>query len=387
MTIKEIDKKYIANTYTRFPVTITSGQGAILTDDEGKDYIDMGSGIGVNIFGASDKQWLEAVREQLAKLQHTSNLYYTEPCARLAEILCSRTGMKKVFFSNSGAEANECAIKVARKYAQEKKGDGYFNIITVEGSFHGRTITTLAATGQDIFHQDFLPLTPGFVYTKANDINDLLVKVKENKIAAIMFETIQGEGGVVPLDNDFIQEMVKIAQEEDILLIVDEVQTGNGRCGSLYSYMDLGLNPDIVTTAKGLGGGLPIGATMLGDKVKDVLTPGSHGSTYGGNPVACAGAINVINRLDEKLLAGVREKADYIKAELEGVEGILSLTGKGLLIGIETTKEAQRVVSECREKGVLLLTAKHKVRLLPPLTISFDQLSKAINVIKEVCAS
>lgn len=387
MTIKEIDKKYIANTYTRFPVTITSGQGAILTDDEGKDYIDMGSGIGVNIFGASDKQWLEAVREQLAKLQHTSNLYYTEPCARLAEILCSRTGMKKVFFSNSGAEANECAIKVARKYAQEKKGDGYFNIITVEGSFHGRTITTLAATGQDIFHQDFLPLTPGFVYTKANDINDLLVKVKENKIAAIMFETIQGEGGVVPLDNDFIQEMVKIAQEEDILLIVDEVQTGNGRCGSLYSYMDLGLNPDIVTTAKGLGGGLPIGATMLGDKVKDVLTPGSHGSTYGGNPVACAGAINVINRLDEKLLAGVREKADYIKAELEGAEGILSLTGKGLLIGIETTKEAQRVVSECREKGVLLLTAKHKVRLLPPLTISFDQLSKAINVIKEVCAS
>ncbi|MGB4387766.1 MAG: aspartate aminotransferase family protein [Caldicoprobacterales bacterium] len=387
MTIKEIDKKYVANTYARFPVAITSGQGAILTDDEGKDYIDMGSGIGVNIFGASDKQWLEAVREQLAKLQHTSNLYYTEPCARLAEILCSRTGMKKVFFSNSGAEANECAIKVARKYAQEKKGDGYFNIITVEGSFHGRTITTLAATGQDIFHQDFLPLTPGFVYTKANDINDLLVKVKENKIAAIMFETIQGEGGVVPLDNDFIQEMVKIAQEEDILLIVDEVQTGNGRCGSLYSYMDLGLNPDIVTTAKGLGGGLPIGATMLGDKVKDVLTPGSHGSTYGGNPVACAGAINVINRLDEKLLAGVREKADYIKAELEGVEGILSLTGKGLLIGIETTKEAQRVVSECREKGVLLLTAKHKVRLLPPLTISFDQLSKAINVIKEVCAS
>lgn len=387
MTIKEIDKKYVANTYARFPVAITSGQGAILTDDEGKDYIDMGSGIGVNIFGASDKQWLEAVREQLAKLQHTSNLYYTEPCARLAEILCSRTGMKKVFFSNSGAEANECAIKVARKYAQEKKGDGYFNIITVEGSFHGRTITTLAATGQDIFHQDFLPLTPGFVYTKANDINDLLVKVKENKIAAIMFETIQGEGGVVPLDNDFIQEMVKIAQEEDILLIVDEVQTGNGRCGSLYSYMDLGLNPDIVTTAKGLGGGLPIGATMLGDKVKDVLTPGSHGSTYGGNPVACAGAINVINRLDEKLLAGVREKADYIKAELEGVEGILSLTGKGLLIGIETTKEAQRVLSECREKGVLLLTAKHKVRLLPPLTISFDQLSKAINVIKEVCAS
>lgn len=387
MTIKEIDKKYVANTYARFPVAITSGQGAILTDDEGKDYIDMGSGIGVNIFGASDKQWLEAVREQLAKLQHTSNLYYTEPCARLAEILCSRTGMKKVFFSNSGAEANECAIKVARKYAQEKKGDGYFNIITVEGSFHGRTITTLAATGQDIFHQDFLPLTPGFVYTKANDINDLLVKVKENKIAAIMFETIQGEGGVVPLDNDFIQEMVKIAQEEDILLIVDEVQTGNGRCGSLYSYMDLGLNPDIVTTAKGLGGGLPIGATMLGDKVKDVLTPGSHGSTYGGNPVACAGAINVINRLDEKLLAGVREKADYIKAELEGVEGILSLTGKGLLIGIETTKEAQRVLSECREKGVLLLTAKHKVRLLPPLTISFDQLSEAINVIKEVCAS
>src|SRR5690554_115435 len=387
MTIKEIDKKYVANTYARFPVAITSGQGAILTDDEGKDYIDMGSGIGVNIFGASDKQWLEAVREQLAKLQHTSNLYYTEPCARLAEILCSRTGMKKVFFSNSGAEANECAIKVARKYAQEKKGDGYFNIITVEGSFHGRTITTLAATGQDIFHQDFLPLTPGFVYTKANDINDLLVKVKENKIAAIMFETIQGEGGVVPLDNDFIQEMVKIAQEEDILLIVDEVQTGNGRCGSLYSYMDLGLNPDIVTTAKGLGGGLPIGATMLGDKVKDVLTPGSHGSTYGGNPVACAGAINVINRLDEKLLAGVREKADYIKAELEGVEGILSLTGKGLLIGIETTKEAQRVLSECREKGVLLLTAKHKVRLLPPLTISFDQLSKAINVIKVVCAS
>ncbi|MBO7250334.1 MAG: aminotransferase class III-fold pyridoxal phosphate-dependent enzyme, partial [Clostridia bacterium] len=308
--IKEKDQKYVANTYARFPLTLVRGEGSKVYDDNGKEYIDLGTGIAVNTFGFSDKEWIAAVTEQLGKLQHTSNLYYSEPCARLAEMLCERTGMKKVFFSNSGAEANECAIKAARKYGADKKGEGYHTIITLKNSFHGRTLTTLAATGQDSFHRDFTPLTEGFVYADANDIDAIKKLLGENKCCAVMFEVVQGEGGVNPLDADYLKELAALAQKEDILLIADEVQIGNGRSGELYGYMNFGITPDIVSTAKGLAGGLPIGATLLGERVKDVYTPGLHGSTFGGNPISCAAAINVISRIDEALLGEVKEKSE-----------------------------------------------------------------------------
>ena len=294
--------------------------------------------------------------------------------------------MKRVFFSNSGAEANECAIKVARKYMAQKKGGDYYTIITLQNSFHGRTITTLAATGQDVFHQSFLPLTEGFVYAQANDIESVKKLVCENKVAAIMFELVQGEGGVCPLEKDFVDGLVAIAKEQDILLIDDEVQTGNGRTGALYAYMNYGFTPDIVSTAKGLGGGLPIGACLMGEKVKDVLTPGSHGSTFGGNPIACAGAGNVLARLDDALLAQVREKSEYIFKELNGASGVKSVSGMGLMIGIETEKDSSEILSVCRENGVLAIKAKQKVRLLPALNIPMAVLEKAIAVIKTACA-
>ena len=386
MNIQELDHKYIASTYARFPVTLVRGKGSVLEDDAGKEYIDLTSGIAVNTFGIADDEWLEAVKAQLYKLQHTSNLYYTEPCARLARLLCERTGMKKVFFSNSGAEANECAIKVARKYAADKKGEEYFNIITLTGSFHGRTITTLAATGQDSFHADFRPLTPGFIYAEADNLDDLYSKIRANKAAAVLFEVVQGEGGVNPLPKEFVKGMEKIAEEEDILLIADEVQIGNGRSGMLYGYMNYGIKPDIVTTAKGLGGGLPIGATLLGEKTAGVLTPGLHGSTFGGNPVCCAAALSILSRIDEKLLQEVRHKSQYIVDRLDGAPGIRKITGLGLMLGIETEKDSSAVISECLEKGVLVLKAKDKVRLLPPLNISMEELEKAIAVLKEACA-
>ena len=310
MNVKQKDGEFIAATYARFPLVISEGEGSLLKDEEGREYIDLGTGIAVNTFGAADNDWINAVNNQLNKIQHTSNLYFTKPAADLAEMLCRRSGLKRVFFSNSGAEANECAIKVARKYAAEKKGAEYNTIITLKNSFHGRTITTLAATGQEVFHKDFLPLTEGFVYVEANNIGDLKQKVNENKVAAIMFEPVQGEGGVMPLTKEFVTAIAEIAKEQDILMIADEVQTGNGRTGRLYGYMNFGITPDIVSTAKGLGGGLPIGATLLGEKVKDVLTAGSHGSTFGGNPVCCAGALNILSRIDDTLLAEVREKSD-----------------------------------------------------------------------------
>ena len=383
--IKNIDKTYVASTYARFPVEIVSGKGSVVYDEQGKEYIDMGSGIGVTSFGIADTEWIGAVTNQLSKVQHMSNLYYTEPCATLAEILCKRTDMKKVFFANSGAEANECAIKVARKYAQEKKGSDYYTIITLEKSFHGRTLTTLAATGQDNFHKLFTPLTPGFVHTPANDINALENAVKSNKTAAIMIECIQVEGGVVALQKEFIKACALIAEREDILLIVDEVQTGNGRCGTLYSYMNFGITPDIVTTAKGIGGGLPLGAALLGEKVQDVLGFGDHGSTFGGNPISCAGAISIINRIDDKLLCEVKQKSKYIFEALENADGVESVSGMGLMIGIKTSKPAKDVVNKCIEGGVLCLTAKDKVRLLPALNIPQDVLERAIKIIKDAC--
>ena len=383
MSVKEKDQYYIANTYARFPLEIVSGKGSILVDDNGKKYIDMGSGIAVNSFGMCDEEWVGAVAKQLTTCQHTSNLYYSAPCVKLAELLCEKTGMKKVFFGNSGAEANEGAIKAARKYAFEKKGEEYYKILTLNNSFHGRTITTLAATGQDAFHNDFLPLTEGFVYTDANDVEMLKSVVSENKLAAIMFEVVQGEGGVVPLTQEFVSAIKEICQKDDILMIVDEVQTGNGRTGKLYGYMNYGITPDIVTTAKGLGGGLPIGAVMFGEKTQNVLTQGTHGSTFGGNPIACAGALSILSRLTYGFMEEVNKKSQYIINELQNAEGVKSVTGLGLMLGIETEKDAGEVIKICMENGVLPIKAKNKVRLLPPLNISDEELKTAIQVIKE----
>ena len=385
MSITSIDKEYVAGTYGRFPVEIVSGKGSILVDSNGKEYIDMGSGIGVTAFGTADEQWLAAVTAQLGKLQHTSNLYYTEPCALLAKALCEKTGMKKVFFSNSGAEANECAIKVARKYSAEKKGADCYTVVTLLNSFHGRTLTTLSATGQDHFHKLFNPLTPGFVHVPANDAAVLEQTVAAVNPAAIMLECVQGEGGVVPLSADFVQAAAKLCRDNDIPLIIDEVQTGNGRTGKLYAFQHFGIQPDVVSTAKGLGGGLPIGATMMNEKVQNVLGAGDHGSTYGGNPVASAGALNVISRIDDDLLAEVNAKSAYIFKELSGAEGIESVTGMGLMIGIKTVKPAKDILMECMANGVLCLTAKDKLRLLPALNIPMEHLEKAIAVIKTAC--
>ncbi len=386
MTIKEIDNQFIAPTYARFPVCLTKGSGSLVYDENGKEYIDLSTGIAVNTFGYSDTEWAQAVTAQLNTIQHTSNLYYSEPCAKLARLLCERTGMKKVFFSNSGAEANECAIKVARKYGELNKGAEYTTIITLKDSFHGRTLTTLAATGQDVFHHDFLPLTDGFVHAEANNIDDVKRLVKENKCCAVMFEVIQGEGGVLPLKQEFVTELDKLAKAENLLLIADEVQTGNGRTGQLYGYMNFGITPDVVSTAKGLAGGLPMGATLLGEKVENILGAGMHGSTFGGNPVCAAGALNIISRLDDEMLKGVRERSKYIFSELEGAEGVISVSGMGLMIGIECKRHAGEIIDECRENGVLVIKAKQKLRLLPALNIDMELLKKAIKTIKEACA-
>ena len=386
MNIKELDNQYVASTYARFPICITSGKGALAYDENGKEYIDLGTGIAVNTFGYSDDEWVMAVSAQLATLQHTSNLYYSEPCAKLAELLCTKTNMKKVFFSNSGAEANECAIKTARKYGELNKGAEYTTIITLKDSFHGRTVTTLAATGQDVFHKDFLPLTGGFVYAEPNNVESVEQLLKENKCCAIMFEVVQGEGGVRPLTKEFLKNIQDLANKYDVLLIADEVQCGNGRTGELYGYMNFDITPDIVSTAKGLAGGLPMGATLLGEKVKDVLGVSMHGSTFGGNPVCAAGALNIISRLDDSMLAGVKQRSEYIFNELSNAKGVKSVSGLGLMIGIETERPASDIIDECRENGVLVIKAKQKVRLLPALNIDMDLLKKAIQILKEACA-
>ena len=385
MNTFEKDKEFVSPTYGRFPLEIAGGKGAVLKGSDGKEYIDLGSGIAVNTFGCCDEEWINAVKTQLDTFAHTSNLYYTAPCATLAEMLCKRTGMRNVFFSNSGAEANETAIKVARRYGKLNKGEDYYTIITLEKSFHGRTHTTLAATGQSNFHEEFLPLTDGFVHTPANDIEKLRETVKNTKCCAIMIELVQGEGGVNALDKDFVAEIDALCKENDLLLVVDEVQTGNGRTGKLYAYMHYGIMPDVVSTAKGLAGGLPLGATMLGEKVKDIFSPGLNGSTFGGNPVCSAGAINVLSRLTDEFLGEVSRKAQLIRTELEGAPGIGNISGLGLMIGIKTVKEAKEVVNYCLERGVLVLTAKDRVRLLPPLNIEDSQLIAALNIIKEAC--
>ena len=383
MELKQLDKQYIANTYARFPVVLTHGKGSQVWDEQGKEYIDMGSGIGVTAFGIADEVWQQAVTEQLGKLQHMSNLYYTEPCALLAQLLCERTGMKKVFFCNSGAEANEGMIKTARKYAAEHKGNDFTTIVTLENSFHGRTITTLAATGQEHYHELFQPLTPGFVHAPANDLDAVKKAALENKAGAVMIECIQGEGGVIPLTKDFATGLASFCEEEGLLLLVDEVQTGNGRTGALYAYMNYGICPDIVSTAKGVGGGLPLGAVLFGEKTEFTLGAGDHGSTFGGNPVCCAGALSILSRIDDSLLAEVREKSAMIFDKLQGAPGIESVSGMGLMVGVKTVKPAGDVLKACMENGVLCLTAKDRVRLLPALNIPKTILNQALDVLLE----
>lgn len=383
MNTKEKDNEFVSHAYGRFDVALSSGKGSTVWDENGKEYIDFGSGIGVTAFGIADEEWKSAVEAQLDKIQHASNLYYTKPCADLAMLLCEKTGMKKVFFANSGAEANEGMIKFARKYSFDKYGEGRKTIITLVNSFHGRTITTLSATGQDGFHTVFGPFTPGFKYCPANDIKALNDMITDD-VCAIMFECVQGEGGVLNLNEEFVHEIAKIGAEKDILVAVDEVQTGNGRTGKYFAYMNYGITPDIVSTAKGLAGGLPMGAVLFGEKLKDTVTPGSHGSTFGGNPIAAAGAISIVERIDDKFLNEVAAKGDYIRDYLGKIKGVKSISGMGLMLGIETEKPAKEIAAECLERGLLVLTAKTKIRLLPALNISKNELDKGLNILKEV---
>lgn len=380
--IIEEDKKYIAGTYARFPVAFKEGKGSRLYDYDGREYVDCGSGIAVNIFGVNDEEWKNAVIAQMNSIQHASNLYYTKPQADLARLLCERTGAKKVFFGNSGAEANECAIKAARKYGEIKHGADRKQIITLKESFHGRTLATLAATGQDAFHKYYGPFPEGFVY--ADPTIEGVEACMNERTCAVMIECIQGESGVNVLDKNFVQAVEKLCRERDIIFICDEVQTGNGRTGRLYAYQAYGVSPDIVTTAKGLGGGLPIGACMLFEKCAGVFGHGDHGSTFGGNPVVCAGAYSILSRIDEKLLQSVREKGEYFREGLKKIDGVKEVTGMGLMIGIHTDKPAAEVANECMKRGLLVLTAHSNVRLLPPLTISKDDIDFALKILNEV---
>ena len=383
MNTKELDNQYVAHAYGRFDVALTKGQGSTLYDENGKKYIDFGSGIGVTAFGINDPVWTKAVEEQLHRVQHTSNLYYTAPCAKLAQLLCEKSGMKKVFFGNSGAEANEGAIKFARKYSFDKYGAGRSTIITLVNSFHGRTITTLAATGQDSFHTVYDPFTPGFKYCPANDVEALQAAATDD-VCAVLFECVQGEGGVNNLSPTFVNAIAKLAKEKDILIAVDEVQTGNGRTGTYFAYQQYGITPDIVTTAKGLGGGLPIGTVLFGEKLQDTMTPGSHGSTFGGNPVVAAGACSIVERIDDDFLSEVQRKSEKIRTALAKVKGVQSISGMGLMLGIETDKPAGEVAKACLANGLLILTAKTKLRLLPALNISDAELDEGLEILKGV---
>lgn len=380
MQVFSDDKEYVASTYARFNVAFEKGEGSRLYDIDGKEYIDCATGIGVNIFGVCDEVWKQAVIAQLNKIQHTSNLYYSLPQAELAKLLCEKTGAKKVFFGNSGAEANECAIKAARKYGNTKYGRN--EIITLKDSFHGRTIATLSATGQDAFHKYFDPFLAGFKY--ADPDMDGILRYYTDKTCAVMIECIQGESGVHVLNGEFLKELERFCKQRDILLICDEVQCGNGRTGKLYAYENFGIHPDIVTTAKGLGGGLPIGACMMFEKCADTFTYGDHGSTFGGNPVACAGAVSIIERITDELLLEVQGKGAYLKAHIGRIKGVKAVTGMGLMIGIQTDKPAREIAQSCLEKGLIVLTAHDRVRLLPPLNISKDEMEQAIKILNEV---
>lgn len=386
MDTQALDRNFVANTYARFPLEIVGGKGSVLRDAQGKEYLDLCGGIAVNVFGMCDEGWTQAVKDQLDRFAHCSNYYYSEPAARLAQMLCARTGMQKVFFSNSGAEANECAIKTARKWAKQEKGIERATIITLKNSFHGRTLATVAATAQGSFHKDFLPLMPGFVEVAVGDVEALERAAREKSCAAILFECVQGEGGVLPIGQDFADALTRVARENDLLLIADEVQLGTGRSGALYGYLNYGLKPDLVSTAKGLGGGLPLGATLFGARVADVLCPGDHGSTFGGNPVCCAGAVNILSRIDEPLLCGVRERSRYIFGALSGAKGIQSVSGMGLMLGVQTDIPGRALAERLMQRGVLVATAKQKIRLLPALNIPMEQLITAVQILKDCAA-
>ena len=373
----------MAETFSRFPVAIDRGEGATLYDTEGKRYVDFGSGIAVNIFGANDEKWKEAVIGQLSRIQHVSNYYYSEPQLDLAELLCFRTGAKRVFFANSGAEANECALKAARKYSFEKYGEGRKKIISLNGSFHGRTLFTLTATGQEAFHRFFGPFVPEVVSV---DANMQAVEKESENACAVIIECVQGESGVEALDQGFVRALRAFCDEHDILLICDEVQSGNGRTGKFCAYEHYGILPDIMTTAKGLGGGLPIGACLFFEKTEHTLKPGDHGSTFGGNPVCCAGAVSIVSRLTEDFLLEVQGKAEYLRAKLKGFNGVKRVTGLGLMIGLEVEKPAKEIAQNCLKRGLLVLTAHEKVRIVPPLNITKTEMDEGLTILREVLA-
>ncbi|MBO5149604.1 MAG: aspartate aminotransferase family protein [Anaerotignum sp.] len=380
--IKKLDDEYVMHTYGRYQLAVDHGKSATCYAPDGKAYIDFTSGIGVNSMGFSDEGWVAAVTAQLQKFQHISNLYYTEPCVQAAKLLCKKSGMKKVFFGNSGAEANEGVIKAARKYSFQKYGEGRSKIVALENSFHGRTMAALSATGQSAYHNFFFPFVDGFVFATANDIDDTLSKLGDD-VCAVMMEMVQGEGGVLPLEKEYVQAVYKACQEKDILFIVDEVQTGIGRTGSFYSYQQFDILPDLVSSAKGLGGGLPIGAVLFGEKTEEVLVPGDHGSTFGGNPVVCAGAVEILNRMDDAFLADVAKKGEYIKNALLNMNHVTDVAGMGMMLGIELDTDVKPIVNTLMENGLLVLTAKHKMRLLPPLNITYEELDKGLDILKE----
>ena len=388
MNTKQKDNQYIMHTYGRYDVALKSGKGATAYDEDGKKYIDVASGIGVNSLGFCNEGWLEAVTKQAGKIQHMSNYFFCSQASDLAEKLCTKTGFSKVCFGNSGAEANECAIKVARKYSFDKYGNGRNEIITLRNSFHGRTVTTLSATGQDVFHNYFFPFTEGFKFVEANDF-DAFKNAVTDKTCAVMFECVQGEGGVNILDKDYVKALAEFCKENDITVIIDEVQTGVGRTGKLFAYEHYDIKPDLMTVAKGLGGGLPIGVCMCGEKLAGVMTPSTHGTTFGANPVVCAGANYVLDTVDnEKFLAEVEEKGAYIEKKLRAVNGVKDVRRLGLMIGIELEKcDAHDMAVKCLENGLIIITAKTLMRMLPPLNISYEELDEALaifeNTIKE----
>lgn len=381
-----LDSETVMQTYGRFPLAIDHGDGATLYSPEGKAYIDFTSGIGVNCLGYGNKKWLEAVTTQAAKLQHISNLYYTEPYIRLAQALTSRTNMKRAFFANGGGEANEGLIKLCRKYSYDKYGPGRNTIITLKDSFHGRTVTTLAATGQDAFHQYFFPFTEGFVYADANDISSIKA-LDDGSVCAVMLELVQGEGGVLPLDYDFVQQVKTLCEEKDWILAVDEVQTGVGRTGSLFCFQQYDILPDVMSFAKGIGGGLPLAGILAGEKTEAVLTPGTHATTFGGNPVCCAGALSVLEQLDDSMLAAVGEKGNYLRHAIEKMPGVREVRGMGMMLGIglQDGYIAGTMVQNMLEQGLLCLTAGHNtIRLLPPLTITQAELDRGLQIMAQV---
>ena len=382
--IKKTDKEKIANTYARYDLAVKQGKGAVCTSYDGREYIDFTSGIGVNSLGFCDEGWVNAVTAQLNRLQHISNLFYTEPQVRAAQLLTSKTGMSKVFFGNSGAEANEAAIKTARKYGSKVKGNTMNKIVTLVNSFHGRTMATITATGQKHYHQYFTPFVEGFDYCEPDNISQLEALIDDNT-CAVMLEMIQGEGGVIALSEEFVKAAGNLCRQNDILLIIDEVQTGVGRTGKLFCYEHYGITPDMVTFAKGIGGGLPVGGVIFGEKCCDVLEPGDHGTTYGGNPVVCAGVAEVLSRIDDAFLEEVTAKGEYIRAKLADVAQIEEITGRGLMIGLKLKdKKASDAVSQAMNEGLLLLTAKDRVRLLPPLAITYDEIDRGLEILKKV---